>query len=638
MATAFRLAPQSASVSGTDRLHLFVAHRCLSFADAIFFLFAGNCVDTCTPGDERNMIKQCGEVESYPGSWSPWCTSGLEARHCQRAKCQKPHAFLLTLLAICKTCGSTERVRERNCSIGCSSEDCPVSVEVQRDASPCKVRIGEGGKRKPFSFDFGDPLTCVSFYLLPTLQRAAFTPWTTWSQCSTDCGEGSSLRHRVCEGTCFDDEAQCGEGVNETETSVCVAGDAATWTQWAAQRCESDVRPWIRKCLANCHGACQGEEVDNRACAQKTLQLWAGPLTPRADAPLTRVLVDTVVAVRLLNALRLKVRGNASDTLDSLIAARPEPGRRRTARLRRSSLFVDDDLITGKDPVTGSMWVKLSLILLDTTADSAVAAVGAGVSAEMTAATDSVGTNVTLASSRPNSASSTSGGSSSSSSAVAGGAGAGAVLLIVLVVAVRARRQRRSKLHPPPPMNRMALGDGLDGTGTMPDQQYWLMGNPAYTPGWQPGQEEANAKAVERPTYSALSNSDTDREVQLLPSATASMTYSQLDRKEGTYSALSASDTDREVQLLPSATAAMTYSQLDRKESGGVYSTLSAHDAPTPAPAAYAVLQATSTSHSDAAQLAQQYDFPKSDAKPIRSAYELPAVGNQDTRYDNSRA
>ncbi|CAE1170718.1 unnamed protein product [Acanthosepion pharaonis] len=90
-----------------------------------------------------------------------------------------------------------------------------------------------------------------------------FQHWTEWSECSTDCGEGHTMRFSYC----MENGEHC---VNNT--AAVVDGSWTLWTQWSKcnSNCKGGFRQRNRTCsnpLPKCNGKkCSGKNIQKETC------------------------------------------------------------------------------------------------------------------------------------------------------------------------------------------------------------------------------------------------------------------------------------------------------------------------------------------------------------------------------------
>ncbi|KAL5017646.1 hypothetical protein ScPMuIL_007235 [Solemya velum] len=102
----------------------------------------------------------------------------------------------------------------------------------------------------------------------------AWTAWTSWSDCTVSCSNGTKNRTRVCQGQQFGGESCPGEDIDYDECFLrfCPGddGDWTDWTQWTScdLTCGTGKQTRRRECLGQAHdGAdCPGDKVKVKIC------------------------------------------------------------------------------------------------------------------------------------------------------------------------------------------------------------------------------------------------------------------------------------------------------------------------------------------------------------------------------------
>ena len=514
----------------------------------------GTCDGACLVGDVRRDESPCDQGEVRYATLQPWSS-----------------------WTACKECdGAAVRTRQR-CSDGCASQECPHGAADT---------LSEKGRCTPYAFE----------------------AWSSWSACSTSCGEGERQRNRTCSGACsVGNDRVCWPGAAEVATEPCTAGAAAALTDWRPRPCSGSlVRPWVRLCEDNCHGSCEGSSLqEERPCAQATQRLWLGPIRTQPGAVLTAQLLNGGVSEALEAKVKAALGAVWSGGVDDVRAASAgaQRGRRRRRRRDAVDFYAEEDLVTLAGAADGSVWVQMEVVLLPDAVAVLQAAVTANASrlgVDVSIAADEGGAVVSRAEpslsepgSRSSSGSGGGGGSGASAGVLAGAVVAGVVAIIVVVLLVRRGRSRRNKLHHSSPAEHPG-----------PDNGGWLIDNPAYgdplsaqsgpaTTGSQPPDTAAAAYSVplsqkkELPqtgaaVYASLGSDGAASSAGAWRDSvvSASPNYSKLDRPTSeapTYSALAPEGVASRGASRPVSSGLDVYNQLHAQRGGGA------------APAMYAV-------------------------------------------------
>ena len=205
------------------------------WGDPVYTIAETTCDCPCVDCDQKEgMCPQPKRLGSW-GKWSRWGTCSA-------------------------TCGGGIRQRLRECT----------APDGEGGREPCGLCKGEREERESCN-DWKCPF---------------WSEWAPWSQCSSTCGQGERTRQRTCDGTNFrvtyDESAPpdlpCpGAG---TERESCDAGPCPAWTPWTSwsqcsQSCGGGSRTRIRECRkGRNYGDCVGEDEETEACNDDKCPAW----------------------------------------------------------------------------------------------------------------------------------------------------------------------------------------------------------------------------------------------------------------------------------------------------------------------------------------------------------------------------
>ena len=246
-------------------------------------------------GQNATDIQNC--LINIPGSWSPW------------------NSWTTCSLS----CGTGNQTRAATCVGGCSYADCTPGATTSQSQScqltpagywtewtswsVCSANCGNGTQSRTVTCLGDCPSTnCTPGQVHNQTQDCQVTtpgywaPWGPWGPCSSNCGEGVQLRNASCVGC---PSSTCNFGTFQNATQSCSGGPAAVWGEWAPSTCDqtSTTRTWVRSCVPNCYGTCNGSDAEPRSCTWDTIQLWAGPLTVSTLVPMNFTVAEAITAV-----------------------------------------------------------------------------------------------------------------------------------------------------------------------------------------------------------------------------------------------------------------------------------------------------------------------------------------------------
>uniref|UniRef100_H2YGV6 Uncharacterized protein n=1 Tax=Ciona savignyi TaxID=51511 RepID=H2YGV6_CIOSA len=113
-----------------------------------------------------------------------------------------------------------------------------------------------------------------------TMNCPSWNAWTSWSACSTTCGEGVRSHTRTCSmGTVG--QAGCQGPTRQQETCGRITDLCPTWTQWGpwdqcSVSCNGGNRARRRACMNGSPGdiGCEGSATMNQPCNLHTCPSW----------------------------------------------------------------------------------------------------------------------------------------------------------------------------------------------------------------------------------------------------------------------------------------------------------------------------------------------------------------------------
>lgn len=184
------------------------------------------CTRSCASGATNTKTQPC--TKGLSSSWTAWTESSCSA-----------------------SCGSGIITRMRQCR-GCFLQGMCPNGAVETEIAPCF---------------FGVPY--------------AWTPWSAWSPCSSQCSTGTYNRTRICQGTCSAGSNSCIPDVEDTQTGDCSGRTPGTWTAWSAwvpcEGCGLGRRRQTRQCEGSCDGTCSVGAADEKIelCAESKTASWS---------------------------------------------------------------------------------------------------------------------------------------------------------------------------------------------------------------------------------------------------------------------------------------------------------------------------------------------------------------------------
>lgn len=283
---------------------------------------SGTCIGSCIPGLSVSTSKSCTGGE--PRAWSSWggwsncdtnCGSGSRVRRrscvgtCGSCTSGTNKETESCSVGVPRTwtnwgayggcsahCGAGVRTRHRLCSGTCgacsgspgSSSTIYCSVGTPRSWSSwggwgsCSTECGTGLRTRARSCSVGNCGTCNTGHATETREcdvgiAAAWTQWGSWSDCSTACGAGSTMRTRTCAGTC---EGACSLGATEQDTASCLLAEPRAWESWQpwgpCVGCGIGEQNRTRACTGTCEGSCAAaaSETATQPCSADTPATW----------------------------------------------------------------------------------------------------------------------------------------------------------------------------------------------------------------------------------------------------------------------------------------------------------------------------------------------------------------------------
>ncbi|XP_078487952.1 uncharacterized protein LOC100179634 isoform X3 [Ciona intestinalis] len=268
-----------------------------------------DCSTTCGSGSEQRM-RNC----SYGAPGMPGCPgSPMESRECNGGTC--PTWSQWSEYSGCSlTCGSGTQFRTRSCNNGDVGDDgCEGSrVESQQCATNvcptwgqwseygvCDQACGTGNQVRTRSCNNGQPGQDGCIGLISELRRCNEMPCSEWGQwssfgnCSVDCGGGTQFRSRTCTVAPGADPDQIACEGSRFDEKVCNPQACPGWGAWepfgdCSRSCAGGVMTRERTCLVGetPGTGCDGSNSETLACMTQACPMWSN-WSPYTDCSLS---------------------------------------------------------------------------------------------------------------------------------------------------------------------------------------------------------------------------------------------------------------------------------------------------------------------------------------------------------------
>lgn len=202
-----------------------------------------------------------------------------------------------------RACGGGNRRRFRKCveplhgGAGCvgdakEEEECNLSTcppggiwNAWSDWSACSVTCGEGGQSRARSCEGGFSGAAQSGCVGETDDKRScndaecpvdgrWLEWSSWSDCSAECGGGESTRRRECRQPLHGGRNCVGDTIRDKSCNEDPCPIDGSWTEWSewmglcTQGCGGGEESSVRSCVGPFFGGapCVGEETKRRLC------------------------------------------------------------------------------------------------------------------------------------------------------------------------------------------------------------------------------------------------------------------------------------------------------------------------------------------------------------------------------------
>jgi len=216
--------------------------------------------------------------------WTEWtqCSKscgaeGTGGRRVRVRECKIPESRSAFVLL----CDGPEKIIEK-----CNDDVSCATWTPWTSWTECSQTCGEGGVRKRGRECLGgerdcegedeESESCSEEKPCPTL-----TPWSDWTECSVSCGGGKRRRVRDCVGGPSGVEGACGEALEETEG--CAEDACKQWTPWSgwsecSSECGGGKRSRVRECKRpdpfRSQRECPGPAEDAEECGDAPCPEW----------------------------------------------------------------------------------------------------------------------------------------------------------------------------------------------------------------------------------------------------------------------------------------------------------------------------------------------------------------------------
>uniref|UniRef100_H2Y3E3 Hemicentin-1 n=1 Tax=Ciona intestinalis TaxID=7719 RepID=H2Y3E3_CIOIN len=217
------------------------------------------------------------ETCPYFGVFSEWSAFGPCTRTCGGGTMKRTRECVGGVLGEGECVGDVEDIQN------CQTQGCPYWSPWQD--SDCSVTCGVGSMQRTrtcMDGNVGDD-GCIgdTSSTMPCntqKQCEEWTPWTTWSDCSTTCGTGFEQRMRNCS---YGAPGMPGCPGSPMESRECNGGTCPTWSEWSeysgcSLTCGSGTQFRTRSCNNGDVGddGCEGSRVESQQCATNVCPTW----------------------------------------------------------------------------------------------------------------------------------------------------------------------------------------------------------------------------------------------------------------------------------------------------------------------------------------------------------------------------
>ncbi|KAI8744489.1 protocadherin Fat 4, partial [Biomphalaria glabrata] len=244
----------------------------------------------CTETEDRQSVlcERFSNIDCVMAPWSEWTECKLNNSFCGEGTKKRQRSIVINSQCNGQPCPPAEETAL--CYGNCCVTDCQVGSWTQFGF--CSTQCGEGKKNRTRPILVaqscgGAPCPDVIEFTSCTAEdttNCSFTEWSKWSECSTDCGKGKSIRTRTlltpayCGGQCQDilteNQIDCESYTARRDCQV------SAWGEWGPciRNCERGMQRSSRNVtvVEACGGIpCSGQYnlTQTRTCHEKCEQL-----------------------------------------------------------------------------------------------------------------------------------------------------------------------------------------------------------------------------------------------------------------------------------------------------------------------------------------------------------------------------